>query len=105
MLRNTTAGTLRYDPLAANMSEQLDNIALKALQDFRYRVLQMELNYDPEGNYVIKTRLEGHNPAIYDGHPIAFNLNITGTLPGLLRSSLLSGDFSGNVLKSIRNNP
>ncbi|MDH3282139.1 MAG: YdbH domain-containing protein, partial [Gammaproteobacteria bacterium] len=105
VLRNTTAGNLRYAPLTTEAPEQIDNIALKALEDFRYTVIKMELDYDREGNYVIKTRLEGQNPDLYDGYPIAFNLNITGTLPGLLRSSLLSGDFSGNVLKSINKNP
>ncbi|MDH3639720.1 MAG: YdbH domain-containing protein [Gammaproteobacteria bacterium] len=104
-LHSTTQGNLRYTPSEGKVSERIDNIALTALKDFRYQVMNMELDYDREGNYGIKTRLEGHNPDLYDGHPIAFNLNITGTLPGLLRSSLLSGDFSNQVLKSINKNP
>ncbi len=100
-LHNDVSGNLSYKPMSANVAQTMDNIALRALEDFRYDVLNVRLDYDREGDYAIKARLEGHNPDLYDGHPIAFNLNITGTLPGLIRSSLISGDFTGEILRSI----
>ncbi len=103
-LQSTAPGVLRYRP-AAGPQPQLENIALQALQNFQYDSLNMQLGYDLNGDYRIKMRLEGRNPDLYSGYPIAFNLKFTGTLPGLLQASLLSGDFSGQILKNLKAQP
>ena len=100
-LKNKTKGTLSYK-LGDDTSPQLDNIALQALQDFRYDALDLKLNYKTNGDYTIHSRLEGRNPQLYDGYPIAFNINLTGSLPGLLRASLVTGDFHSEILKQIK---
>lgn len=100
-LKSDTKGTLSYT-LGDVSAPQLDNIALQALQDFRYDALDVELNYETSGNYTIRSRIEGRNPQLYDGYPIAFNVNLSGTLPGLLRASLITGDFHSEILKQIQ---
>ena len=100
-LKNKTKGTLSYK-LDGDTSPQLDNIALQALQDFRYDALDLKLNYQTNGDYTIRSRLEGRNPQLYDGYPIAFNINLSGSLPGLLRASLVTGDFHSEILKQIQ---
>jgi len=98
-LASIAPGTLRYlsaAPAAAN------NIALQALQDFRYATLSAGLAYGRDGDYTISARLRGSNPALYNGYPIAFNINLTGSLPGLLRGALLTGDFDREVMKQVR---
>ena len=100
-LKNKTKGTLSYK-FNGETAPQLDNIALQALQDFRYDALDLKLNYQTNGDYLIHSRLEGRNPHLYDGYPIAFNINLTGSLPGLLRASLVTGDFHSEILKQIQ---
>ena len=100
-LRNDTKGRISYNPPGGS-APQLDNIALQALQDFRFEALDVDLDYQTSGDYTVRVRLEGRNPELYDGYPIAFNINLSGALPGLLRASLLTGDFQTEILRQIQ---
>ncbi len=100
---STIPGSLRYHTAGPAMAPT-DNIALQALQDFRYDTLKISISYDPGGDYRIRMRLEGRNPELYNGYPIAFNLNLTGELPMMLRSQLLKGDFAKQILRDIQIN-
>ncbi|MFC1680550.1 YdbH domain-containing protein [Pseudomonadota bacterium] len=102
-LKNTTLGELHY-AAGDDAAPQLNNIAVQALKDFRYDLLDATLNYQIDGQYSIRARIEGNNPALYNGYPVAFNLNLTGSLPGLLRASLVTGDFHGEIMKQIKHN-
>ena len=97
-LQSTAAGQLRYQP----STPVSDNIGLQALRDFRYSRLDLGVNYDVDGQYRLALRLDGHNPGLYSGHPIAFNMNINGALPGLFQGALLSGDLSAYLLKQLQ---
>ena len=101
-LKNTTKGRIGYNT-GQETAPQLDNIAMQALKDFRYDLLDASLDYQANGDYRIGARLEGRNPELYNGYPIAFNINLTGTLPGLLRASLITGDFHSEILRKIQN--
>ncbi len=100
-LHSTGSGTLRYRA-GEDAAAPIDNIALQALQDFRYDAMNIWINYEPDGAYRVRLRLEGRNPGLYNGYPIAFNLNLSGELPGLLRTGILTGDFSKQILKDIQ---
>jgi hypothetical protein len=80
------------------------NLALKALEDFRYHTLTAGVNYLPSGDYRLGLRLEGHNPALLNAHPLALNLNVKGRLPALLREGILTGDFDRPVLEWVQAN-
>jgi Dicarboxylate transport len=67
-----------------------------------YQRLAAGLDYLADGRYRLRLRLEGHNPELYQGHPIDFNLNVNGELPGLLQGALLSGDFNTYLLKQLQ---
>lgn len=98
-------GVLRYKPAAAEAiasGSQGSNIAMQALEDFRYKKMSVGVSYTPLGDYALKVALEGANPSLYNGYPIAFNLNLEGKLPGLLQAALLSGDFTQHLLKSLK---
>jgi len=92
-------GTLRYVSAAPAAAS---NIALQALSDFRYQALNTGIGYRRDGTYTISARLRGSNPALYNGYPIAFNINLQGQLPGLLRSTLLTGNFDREVMKQVQ---
>lgn len=100
-LSNNTKGTLSYN-FGDKPPQELNNLALQALQDFRYDALDLKLDYESTGDYTIQARLEGRNPQLYDGYPIAFNINLNGSLPGLLKASLITGDFHSEILKQIQ---
>jgi hypothetical protein len=80
-----------------------DNLAFKALRNLVYHDLQAGLDYQPSGDYRLSLHLQGKNPDLLDGHPLAFNLNLSGKLPELLQRSLLSGDFDRSVLEQMKN--
>ncbi|QBC28918.1 hypothetical protein U737_19530 [Methylomonas sp. LW13] len=93
-LSGTQPGVLRYVGPADSQ-----NIAFKALKNLVYRNLQAKVNYRPNGDYHLGLRLEGNNPEVLSGHPLAFNLNISGQLPELLQKGILAGDLERTILE------
>ena len=100
-LKNTTKGHISYE-IGAETSSRLSNIAIQALQDFQYDVLDATLNYQVNGDYTIHVRLEGRNPELYDGFPVAFNIDLSGSLPELIQASLISRDFHSEILRYVQ---
>jgi hypothetical protein len=100
-LKNTTKGHISYE-IGAETSSRLSNIAIQALQDFQYDVLDATLNYQANGDYTIHVRLEGRNPELYDGFPVAFNIDLSGSLPELIQASLISRDFHSEILRYVQ---
>jgi hypothetical protein len=78
------------------------NIGLQALENFQYKELSGTLNYESDGNYRISIRLEGKNPDLYDGHPVVFNLNVSGLLPEFFEAMFMTGSFEESILKQIK---
>ena len=91
-------GVLKYAPATVVG----DNPGLQALRDFHYQQMRVSIDYQPNGNYQIRLKLDGHNPSFYNGYPIAFTLNLNGELPGLFRAAILSGDFNQHVLQQLQ---
>ncbi len=77
------------------------NIGLQALENFQYQDFSGTVDYQSDGTYQIAIRLEGENPDLYGGHPIVFNLNISGSLPELFEALFITGDFEESILKQI----
>ena len=97
-LASTGPGLLRYQP-ATPMS---DNPGLQALRNFHYSRLDLEIDYAANGDYRLRLKLDGNNPDLYDGHPIAFKLDLNGRLPGLFQGALLSGNFDAYLLEQLQ---
>ncbi len=74
---------------------------MQALENFHYQDLSGTLDYQSDGTYKMAIRLEGANPDLYDGHPIVFNLNISGSLPELFEALFITGNFEESILKQI----
>lgn len=92
---------LQFGPESA-MAAQLDNIALRALRDFRYDELNASVTYKPDGEYLITARIVGNNPEVLNGHLIALNPSVQGRLPALFRAFFLTGDFSRAIIERLR---
>lgn len=67
---------LRSDTLPKQVTDAGESMALvlRALEDFHYDTLEIELDGSPSGDGAITLRIKGRNPAVLEGHP--FNLNI-----------------------------
>lgn len=100
-LTGNQPGVIRYQGPSADM----DSIAFKALRNLAYHSLQAQLNYRPNGDYHLGLRLEGNNPEVLSGHPLAFNLNVSGQLPELLRRGLVAGDFERAIMEQAISQP
>jgi hypothetical protein len=93
-------GILRYS--GSISAAPTDNIGLSALENFHFTELDGTIDYNPDGSYRLKVHLAGSNPDLYNGYPIALNLNIGGMLPEAFEVLFLSGDFDKAILGRIR---
>jgi hypothetical protein len=71
----------------AGASVQGLDLALRALEDFRYRTLRVEVGGEITGEMTLAIRVEGSNPEVYDGYPIQLNLNLEGPLAAVVQGS------------------
>ncbi len=92
-LEASTGGALRYDPaepppfLQGNPGGSMA-ILREALQDFHYQTLSVTIDGILGGEEKIKMSLKGANPTLYGGSPVALNLNLSGALDSIARSSI-----------------
>ena len=83
-------------------SQQSLQLVTKALEDFHYSVLASELSYDESGRLMLSLKLEGRNPAVENGRPINFNINIEEDLPALIASIQLGSQISDQLKKRVQ---
>jgi hypothetical protein len=77
------------------------DLALGALTDFRFDVLEASVNYSDAGDLQLGIRLEGRNPEIEKGRPIHYNLNVSENIPVLLQSLRLQDTFTERIEKEV----
>lgn len=103
-LRARSGGVLQYrTPALAAMGRgnpAMAELAL-ALDDFRYTLLQSDLEYAPDGRLQLGLRLEGANPKLQGGRPVHLNINLEEDIPALLTSLQLSGQLSEIIRKRV----
>lgn len=73
-----------------------------ALEDFHYDLLSSSLDYDQSGTLRLGMRLHGQNPAIEQGRPIHFNINLEEDIPTLLASLQLTDKVSDIIQRRIQ---
>ena len=74
----------------------------ESLEDFRFTTLSSEVNYDQQGKLDLAMRLEGQNPAIEQGRPIHFNINLEEDIPMLLASLQLTDKVSDIIKQRVQ---
>lgn len=98
------AGQIRYAPaetpafLAPGGSGA---ILGEIFSDFRYSGLTLNLGGTLGDNLTLGVRLEGNNPSFYNGHSVAFNLNLSGAIESLLADGLQSFQLSPEAIKQL----
>jgi hypothetical protein len=100
VFRAKEPGVLNYSQ--SMTSTPAENIGLTALENFHYSEFDGTIDYYPDGSYQLVVHLNGNNPDLYDGYPIALSLNIGGILPEAFEVLFLTGDFSEAILNRIK---
>jgi hypothetical protein len=95
-------GVLRVqsEAAAAALSGTGEQVALmlSALEDFRYDELSATLDMGIDGDAAVMTHMQGHNPAVLDGYPFAFNTGLSGNLAKLLGAVRQGADLSTGLV-------
>lgn len=73
-----------------------------ALEDFHYDLLSSSLDYAPSGTLRLGMRLHGQNPAIEQGRPIHFSINLEEDIPTLLASLQLTDKVSDIIQRRVQ---
>ncbi|MBV0932954.1 intermembrane phospholipid transport protein YdbH family protein [Marinobacterium weihaiense] len=99
-------GVIRYQasPEIALMGQQNPGIALAlgALTDFRFDLLDLTLDYAPDGTTRVQARLKGQNPQWQQGRPVDLNLSIEENLLDLLRTLRLTDRVTNAIDRRFR---
>lgn len=105
-LRAREPGTIRWRPVeppaALAAAGSGGEILLQALQDFHYDSLVMRLDGQTDGEMQAQLAIQGRNPALYDGYPVAFNLNLEGRLAAIVRRGVQSWQLPEAIGARIR---
>ncbi|MEO3431813.1 YdbH domain-containing protein [Inquilinus sp. CAU 1745] len=108
-LETDEPGTIRYNPAAAPetppalASPDGVQLLLLALADFHYESLTARISGPIDGDMTLELSIDGANPALYDGYPIALNLNLSGALNEILQQSLETANFGEQLEELYRN--
>ncbi|PIQ31518.1 MAG: hypothetical protein CO186_04770 [Zetaproteobacteria bacterium CG_4_9_14_3_um_filter_49_83] len=95
-------GTPSMQQLAA--SDTATHMAMQILSDFRFSLLQINADYQPEGDLFLQIGIKGHNPAYENGRRIEFNFNIEENVLKLLQSLRMADEISGRIEKKVKVN-
>lgn len=99
-------GWIRFEPpeefLALAKTTPALGIAFDALRNMRYESLGIELDYQPDGEALLKTHLKGRNPDWNRGQPVDFTINIEENVPKLIQALQFTDKLTKTLEKRYR---
>jgi hypothetical protein len=96
-------GIVQYRPPGgAPPGSPLTGYALKALEEFHYQQLAVQVDYIPDGTLTIALHLQGKSPAIDPARAVHLNITTEQNLLSLLQSLQYSQDLPGILNREIR---
>ncbi|WP_439861416.1 intermembrane phospholipid transport protein YdbH family protein [Pseudomonas sp. MBLB4136] len=87
---------------ALGSSNPTMQLVTQSLEDFHFTTLRSQVDYDPQGKLLLSMRLEGQNPAIEQGRPIHFNINLEEDIPSLLASLQLTDKVNEIIRRRVQ---
>ncbi|UTW08601.1 intermembrane phospholipid transport protein YdbH family protein [Pseudomonas benzenivorans] len=87
---------------ALGSSNPTMQLVTQSLEDFHFTTLRSQVDYDPQGKLLLTMRLEGQNPAIEQGRPIHFNINLEEDIPSLLASLQLTDKVNEIIRRRVQ---
>ena len=102
-------GVIRFQPDddLKNMAESNLGlrIALEALTDLRYDLLDLDVQYHPNGDLILVSRMQGNNPDWQQGRPIDLTVTIEDNIPKLLRALQITGRITDALDRHFQQSP
>ncbi len=98
-------GIIRYfiEPgQAESLSNLLTDPVIRALEDFNYDVLTGTVEYEPDGNLLVRLHIEGTSPNIENRQPVHLNINTEQNMLLLLKSLGYAEKLGGELDDEIR---
>lgn len=99
-------GWIRYEPSAELEAAAQSNpglqLALSALSNLQLNQLELQVDYAPNGDLELNSRLRGQNPDWQQGRPIDLTLNIEENLLQLLRSLQMSQRIGESLERQLK---
>nr|WP_298140947.1 YdbH domain-containing protein [uncultured Pseudomonas sp.] len=77
-------------------------LVTQSLEDFHYETLSSQVDYDRNGKLNLDLRLQGRNPAIEQGRPINFRINLEEDIPTLLASLQLTDKVNEIITRRVQ---
>ena len=106
LLSLAPGGKIIFLPSASVSAYAATNIGLKtaidALENFHFELLNIQLNYEPDGTALLTTRLKGSNPNWHNGHPIDFTINVEENIPTLMKTLQFTDKLTRTIEKRYR---
>lgn len=87
---------------ALGQSNPAMQLVTQSLEDFRFTTLSSQVDYNPQGKLNLALRLVGQNPAIEQGRPIHFTINLEEDIPTLLASLQLTDKVSDIIRQRVQ---
>jgi hypothetical protein len=78
---------------------QAMSLMVQALEDFRYTLLEVGVSRPAGADMTVAVTLEGMNPAVLEGYPFRFNINLTGDLERLIAALRAGRGLTAEVLE------
>jgi hypothetical protein len=72
----------------------------KALENFDYQSLDIQIMSGSDGTAGISLKLSGHNPEAFEGREVKLNINFTGDILPLIEQSVLPFNDLGQLLRN-----
>lgn len=111
-LKTTRPGFIRYRPgqaagaIASSQSGQGGmGLALDALENFQYDSVTVSVSGSILDELEASLAIKGRNPALYNGYPIDFNLNLSGELVNVIQGSLAGYRVPETIKRQLLNSP
>lgn len=93
--------SIRSQALASALSGggETVELAVKALEDFRYEDLSITVNMSADNDAQVLLSLLGRNPAVLDGQPFRFNIDLESNLTSVLEALRQGYSLSDEALR------
>jgi len=83
-------------------TDRATRMAMQILSDFRFRLLHISADYQPDGELALQLELKGNNPDYENGRPVEFNFNIEENVLKLLQSLRMADEISESLEKKVQ---
>jgi hypothetical protein len=74
-------------------------MAARALEDFRFETLTLDIAKTAANDATLRLSTLGHNPAVLDGQPFQFNINLESNLTSVLEALKQGYSLSDEALE------